>query len=239
MTAADETPGEIFDATHVSFHERIASSWTDNAAAWTQVVRDGLIPSRQAGTDAAIVSACLSLGTGPVLDVGCGEGWLVRELGVRGISATGVDVSAPLIDQARALGGGVFDVATYDAIEHDASVAAGPWRGIVCNFSLLGDPLHPLLSALRARLAPEGTLLVQTVHSWSARGDAPYRNAWRTEAFDAFAVAFPTPMPWYYRTLGSWIAEFALAGLRVTRLDEPLHPSTGAPLSLLFHCEAM
>ncbi len=219
-------------------HERIERSWTDNAEAWTQVVRDGLIPSRQAGTDAAIVAACLSHGTGPVLDVGCGEGWLVRELSVRGVTATGIDVSAALITRARELGGGDFSVATYAQLETDPLIAVGPWQVIACNFALLGDPLHPLLAALRARLAPGGRVLVQTVHSWTARGDAPYRSEWRTEAFDAFAVAFPTPMPWYYRTLASWHEQFAMAGLRVVSLDEPLHPATGQPLSLLFHCEA-
>jgi SAM-dependent methyltransferase len=218
---------------------RMTQSWIDNASAWTQVVREGLIPSRQAGTDAAIMEACASLAPGPVLDVGCGEGWLVRELSVRGIPACGVDISPPLIDRARELGGGEFAVATYTDLETDLTIAPGPWHGIVCNFALLSDPLHPLLRALRDRLDPGGRLLVQTVHSWSARGDAPYRNAWRTESFDAFAVPFPSPMPWYYRTLGSWLDEFARAGLRVVQLDEPLHPVTGAPLSLLFHCEAV
>lgn len=217
----------------------IIDSWTDNADAWTQVVRDGLIPSRRAGTDAAIVAACLSYGTGPLLDVGCGEGWLVRAMAADGVTAHGVDVSAPLIDRARELGGGGFDVATYAQLDADAALVAGPWQTIVCNFALLGDPLHPLLAALRRRLAPGGRVLVQTVHSWSARGDAPYHNAWRTERFDAFAVPFPTPMPWYYRTLGSWVRELDLAGLRVVQLDEPVHPETGAPLSLLLHCEAV
>ena len=217
----------------------IIDSWTDNAAAWTQVVRDGLIPSRRAGTDAAIVAACLSYGAGPLLDVGCGEGWLVRAMAAQGVTAHGVDVSAPLIDRARELGGGRFDMATYAQLEDDATIAAGPWQTIVCNFALLGDPLHPLLAALRRRLAPGGRVLVQTVHPWTARGDAPYHDGWRTERFDAFAVAFPTPMPWYYRTLGSWLQECAHAGLRVVQLDEPVHPDTGAPLSLLLHCEAV
>lgn len=220
-------------------HEQIASSWTDNADAWTKVVRDGLIPSRLAGTDHAIVSACTSLESGPILDVGCGEGWLVRELGVRGLAATGIDISPTLIAHARTLGGGTFDVVTYDQLARDHAVAPGPWRGIVCNFALLGEPVHPLLSALRRRLAPGGSLLIQTVHSWSAKGDGPYRSEWRTESFDSFAVPFPTAMPWFYRTLGSWFREFELAGLRATRIDEPLHPTTGAPLSLLFRCEAL
>ncbi len=220
-----------------SLHSRIARSWSDNADAWTRVVRDGLIPSRRAGTDEAIVAASLALGDGPVLDVGCGEGWLVRECGLRGIRAHGIDVSAALIGRARELGGGTFDVVAYEALEADPAIAAGPWQGIVCNFSLLGDPVHPLLGALRSRLAPNGALLIQTVHPWSARGDAPYESAWRTESFDAFAVAFPTPMPWYYRTLSAWIEEIARAGLRVTRTFEPVAGDAGAPLSLLLQCE--
>ena len=218
-------------------HARIARSWTDNADAWTRVVRDGLVPSRRAGTDEAIIAASLTLGDGPLLDVGCGEGWLVRELGLRGVRAHGIDVSASLIARARELGGGTFGVAAYDALEADPDLAAGPWQGIVCNFSLLGDPVHPLLVALRQRLTQHGALLIQTVHPWSARGDAPYESAWRTELFDAFAIAFPSPMPWYYRTLRAWFDELALAGLRVVRLLEPVNAATGAPLSLLLHCE--
>jgi 2-polyprenyl-3-methyl-5-hydroxy-6-metoxy-1,4-benzoquinol methylase len=216
----------------------IVRSWTDNADSWTAVVRDGLIPSRQAGTNAAIVDACLALGAGPVLDIGCGEGWLVRTMSDTGISAAGVDVSPRLIERARELGSGSYTEASYATLERDAALLAGPWRGIVCNFSLLGDPLHLLLASLRARLAPEGRLLIQTLHPWAARGNAPYRSEWRTESFDTCSVAFPSPMPWYYRTLGSWQEQISLAGLRIVKLVEPVHPDSGAPLSLLLTCEA-
>ena len=219
-------------------HAQIEESWTTNADAWVRVVRDGLIPSRRAGTDQAIVAACMASGKSPVLDVGCGEGWLVRALALRGVAAVGIDVSAPLIVRARE-GDGTFDVVGYAALERDPDVHAGPWPLIVCNFALLGEPVHPLLAALRVRLADGGQLLVQTVHSWSARGDGPYRSEWRTEAFDAFGIPFPTVMPWYYRTLGSWVSGFTASGLRIVHLQEPLHPETGAPLSLLFTCEAM
>ncbi len=40
-------------------------------------------------------------------------------------------------------------------------------------------------------------------------------------------------MPWYFRTLGSWLACLRAAGFELWALDEPLHPETRAPLSLL------
>ena len=36
--------------------ERLWRSWVANAPAWTEVVREGRIESRRAGTDAAIVA---------------------------------------------------------------------------------------------------------------------------------------------------------------------------------------
>jgi SAM-dependent methyltransferase len=219
-------------------HTAIEESWTTNAAAWTTVVRSGLIPSRKAGTDAAIINACLRLPRGPVLDVGCGEGWLVRALAERGIPATGIDISPPLIDAAAALGGGEFSVVTYAELVSDSTVMRGPWQGIVCNFALLGETVVPLLSSLRSRLASDGLAVIQTVHPWSARGDAPYHDGWRVETFDAFGTAFPSPMPWFYRTLGTWVSELSAAGLRVTHIDEPVHAETGHPLSLLLTCTA-
>lgn len=124
-----------------------------------------------------------------------------------------------------------------DAIAGSWTDNAAAWQQIVCNVSLPGDPLHSLLGALRSRLAPGGQLLVQTVHPWSVRGEAPFRNGWRMESFEAFAVAFPTAMPRCYRTVSSWVEQLRLAGRRLVRRDEPLHPSTHLPLSLLLHCE--
>ncbi len=40
-------------------------------------------------------------------------------------------------------------------------------------------------------------------------------------------------MPWYFRTTASWIAAAREARLVVDRLEEPTHPDTGKPLSLL------
>jgi 2-polyprenyl-3-methyl-5-hydroxy-6-metoxy-1,4-benzoquinol methylase len=169
-----------------------------------------------------------------VLDVGCGEGWLARELVKFGAHVTGIDASAPLIDVARASGGGVdYACVSYEQLESDPCVVAGPFDLVICNFALLDDRVVPLLGALAKRLPATGVILVQTVHPWAAVGDGAYEDGWRTETWSAFDKAFPTQMPWYFRTTGSWLAAAREARLVVDRLEEPLHPQTKKPLSLL------
>ena len=211
----------------------LRESWEENAAAWTEAVRGGHISSRRAGTDAAILDAVGRVAGRRVLDVGCGEGWLARALAARGCEVVGIDGSAELVERARAAGGGELRVLRYEEIEADPRRLGGPYDAVVCNFALLGDPVAPLLRALGTALAPRGRVLVQTVHPFTACGDGPYRDGWRTEDFAAFALPFPAAMPWYFRTVGGWLAAVREAGLELAELAEPLHPETGRPLSLL------
>jgi 2-polyprenyl-3-methyl-5-hydroxy-6-metoxy-1,4-benzoquinol methylase len=223
---------------HETERTTLIRSWTANAHAWTQAVREKAIPSRRLATDAAIVAACARVIDGRrdarVLDVGCGEGWLARELATLGAVVTGIDGSAPLIDVARATGGGVdYACVSYERLESDPSAVEGPFDLIVCNFALLDDRAGQLLSALARRLPSSGVILVQTVHPWAAVGDGPYEEGWRTETWGAFEKSFPSPMPWYFRPIGSWLAAVREARLVVDRLEEPIHPETKKPLSLL------
>ena len=211
----------------------IIASWDHNADAWAKAVRDQRIPSRVAGTDRAIRDAVRRLSRGRVLDAGCGEGWLARALGADGYDVTGIDASEELIARARELGGGHFSAITFEGIIADDAVAAGPWDAIVLNFALFGERIAPLLAALGARLSAQGVIIVQTVHPWTVVGDQPYRDGWRVETFDAFGGDFAAPMPWFFRTLESWVREIGEAGLIVQRLEEPVHPDTGRQLSLL------
>ena len=212
--------------------ERLHRSWTRNAAAWTQAVREGQIPSRAQGTDAAILGAVAASGAHRVLDVGCGEGWLVHALAREGYEAVGVDGSAPLIDAARE-GEGHFLHLSYREITARPESLGAPFDAVVCNFSLLEEDLTPLLQALRTRLREAGVLFIQTVHPFTACGDEPYRDGWRVETFDSFGTAFAEPMPWYFRTVGSWTALLRSAGYRLERCLEPQGEGSARPLSLL------
>ena len=206
-------------------------SWRANAAAWSDAVRERRIASRQAGTDAAIVDAVLQTQPRRVLDLGCGEGWLARKLCTHGIEVVGVDASPELVESARALGGARFETASYAGlVSHLADL--GRFDVAVFNFALLAEDLRTPLQAARSLLAARGRLIVQTVHPWIARGDAPYSDGWRIETFEDFGGAFKKPMPWYFRTLASWSAAIHDNGFVVERWLEPSDAS-GNPLSLL------
>lgn len=212
------------------------ASWEANAALWTQAVRQGRIPSRKAATDAAIVEAILDglpMG-GLVLDLGCGEGWLARALHQLGVQVHGIDGCASFIEAARKDGRGTFEHLNYAQVAEAPDRLGGPYDAIVFNFALLDDEAVSILRAARRALAPGGRVLLQTVHPLSL--DAPYTDGWRRELFTDIGAGF-LPMPWYFRTVSSWIRTIHAAGLSVTDLREPIDTDTGATLSLLWTAE--
>jgi len=211
-------------------HRTVKEAWDRNAGNWTRVVRDGLIPSRRAGTDAAILAAIAECGPRWLLDIGCGEGWLVRAAEqAAGCAGVGIDGSAALIAAAEA----VDTVNRYVALDYTAFIAGGDDIGgdfdvAVFNYSLFAEDVVPLLRAAASRLVPSGTLIIQTLHP-GAGGDG-----WQVEDFAAFGGGDWTAMPWYARSLESWRAAIAEAGLRA----ETREPRTedGRALSLLMIC---
>lgn len=210
-------------------------SWGANAAAWTRAVRQGAIASRIAATNDAVVEAVLALGPQRILDVGAGEGWLAHRLQGEGVEVVGFDASDALIAEARR-GPGTFHVLDYDGFVAEPGRVAGPFDVVVCNFSLLGEEIDGLLRTMAGVLTPGGRLVVQTVHPWTVAGQDPagYRDGWREEDFRAMGEGFEATMPWYFRTLASWVAALAGAGFRIEECREPRHPETGVPLSLLW-----
>ena len=217
---------------------RLHQAWQANAAAWTAAVRGGRIASRVGGDRPRDRRGGARAAAGARARRRLRRG-LARAPPLPRGEVVGIDGSAALIAAARAAHpDGSYRVLSYA----DAIVSRRGWADaydvVVCNFALLGEHLAPLLAALGSALAAEGMLLIQTLHPWAACGDLPYRDGWREETFAGFGEGRFEPMPWYFRTLASWLAEIAAAGLVVARCQEPLDPASGRPLSLLLSCRA-
>jgi len=213
---------------------KIVESWQRNAAPWTDAVRERKIESRNLVTDAAIVDAVLSRSPLTALDIGCGEGWLARTLGQHGIRVTGVDVVPALIDAASRAGGGDFRVASYEMIAA-GGLELAPVDVVVANFSLIGkESVDNLIAAVPSMLAPNGTLVIQTLHPLVATGDLPYVDGWRDGSWTGCGADFSDPAPWYFRTLETWVKLLGEAALRLVEMHEPLHPTSQKPASVIF-----
>ncbi|MGO4702477.1 class I SAM-dependent methyltransferase [Dyella sp. 2RAB6] len=223
---------------HPPPEETILEVWHRNAGPWTDAVRERRIESRRLVTDSAIVEAVLSRAPRRAIDLGCGEGWLARALTVHGVEVLGVDAVPGLVEAARAQGGGRFETMSY------ARIAAGELAAkadvVICNFSLLGkESTEAVLAAVPRLLEPAGALLVQTLHPLVACGELPYQDGWREGSWAGCGDGFGRAAPWYFRTLGGWLDTFAACGLRVARIDEPMHPHSGRPASIVFVLEPL
>lgn len=217
---------------------RIKESWDANAAAWTDAVRENGISSRAAGTDAAIIDAIMSCAPARVLDVGCGEGWLARRLAALGVQVTGIDGSAELLRNAREAGAGEFLLLGYDDYAKAPAAVGEDFDVAVFNFALLGEEITALLRAARKSIKVGGAVIVQTVHPLSA-AQSRYEDGWRIEDFAKLGGGFRESMPWYFRTIATWLRVLAAASLDLIELREPVHPASGQPLSLILVAERL
>ena len=212
--------------------EQIVERWRSNSEPWTRAVRERRIGSRVLATDAAIVDAVLARSPKTVLDIGCGEGWLARELCMHGIDVLGVDAVADLVERARNAGGGRFEVLSHEALA--SGVLNERFDVCVCNFSLLGEAsVDGLIANIAKLLGVGGALIVQTLHPPTADPTRAYRDGWREGSWQGIDMQFQAPAPWYFRTLESWVRLFVDAGLRIESIREPVHPQTALPLSLI------
>ena len=212
---------------------KIIDSWHKNAAPWIVAIEQQQIESRRLVTNRAIVEAVISRNSSTVLDLGCGEGWLTRSLVAQGLEVLGTDLIPVLIEQARTMGIGRFELADY------AEIAAGKlsekFDVVVANFSLLGDEsVRGLFRSMPRLLNPDGTLIVQTLHPIFACGDLPYLDGWRCSSWCGFSPEFTDPPPWYFRTLATWVNLFVAYGLSVVEIREPKNPQTGEPAAAIF-----
>jgi 2-polyprenyl-3-methyl-5-hydroxy-6-metoxy-1,4-benzoquinol methylase len=226
----------------VNFNDKqVLMSWAANADAWTNAIMNQEIESRRLVTNQAIVDAITCYNPSSILDMGCGEGWLVRELANRGVAAIGLDATPELITNAKILGG-QFHVVSYEDIclgnfQYpcvDAMLRKERFSTIAFNFSLVGkESVEGVIEATKRYLSTSGNIFIQTVHPLIATGELPYQDGWRLETWDGFGSGFAEVSPWYFRTLGSWVNLLVLSGFNILECREPINPNTQKPASLI------
>jgi SAM-dependent methyltransferase len=158
--------------------------WTDNADLFDAGVARYLKPF----LDAAAIEP-----TAHVLDVGCGNGLTTREtarLASAG-SATGVDLSARMLDQARrrAAAEGLANVSYVQADVQIVDLGEARYDRVISRNGVMffGDPVAAFANLARA-LKPGGRMVLLV---WQSMAENPWFTAFR----EAVAVGRELPMP--------------------------------------------
>ncbi|MFB4289303.1 class I SAM-dependent methyltransferase [Nonomuraea sp. ATR24] len=144
-----------------SYLSATADAYDAVADIYADFVRDSL--DRQP-LDRAIIAAFAELvraaGPRPVVEAGCGPGYVTAHLRDLGLDASGVDLSAELIRIARRDHPGLrFEVGSMGAVD----AADGELGGLLSWYSLIHTPpaeLPPYLAEFRRVVAPGGHLLL-------------------------------------------------------------------------------
>lgn len=215
-------------------NDEIKRTWEKNASEWIRVIEGGIIESREF-TNAAIIESVLSHSPANALDLGCGEGWLTRELSKSGIVCTGIDASSPLIKNARKKGNQNYLNLSYEETIQDPNIKGNPFDAIIFNFSLfLNEETELLLKSLKTVISKNGRIFIQTLHpAFLVKNSLPYRSQWIEDSWAGLKGDFKDPHQWYIRTFTDWLKTFNYCGLNLESIKEPVN-NENQPLSVIF-----
>lgn len=223
----------------VAGDERISAAYSANAEFWIRIVREDLDPFRSRLTDPALLELIGDCSGRVVLDAGCGEGCLARELVRRGARHVhGVDTCREFVDAARTHPDHSPTAATY----HLADVADLPLPDESVDLVVANRLPHGIYEPGRrfhefARvLKPAGRLVLLGMHPCfyvsraerSAAGgpavDSYFGVRTVEQRFEVAGELSPVPSVQRFYSLETCFAFLTDAGFAVTALREP-HPT--------------
>jgi SAM-dependent methyltransferase len=216
--------------------DELRQAWEENAAAWVEW-------ARAPGHDSYwrfhrdLFLELVPPPSGRTLDLGCGEGRLMRDLAALGHDVAGVDVSPTMVAAARE--------AAPEMELHVADAAALPFDdgafGLVVAFMSLQDvdDLRGAIWEAARVLGPGGRFCLAIVHPFSSAGkfaepevDAPFviegsyldeRTSDLTVERGGLVMRFVSR----HTPLETYVEELTASGLLIDQLREPKVPDSG------------
>ena len=212
--------------------QKIIDSWNKNVDPWINAIRNQEIESRKIATDRAIISTMINEHPKSILDIGCGEGWLIRELTDMGIECTGIDVVPEFIQYAQNQNKGRFVQLAYEDL--NATVLGNTFDAIVCNFSLIGkESVEHIFATAPKLLNRRGSLVIQTLHPDSFNNEQKLNDGWQSGSWKGFSKNFIDPAPWFFRTMESWLKLYTSNGFDIPIFKPINHPEKDEILSMI------
>jgi SAM-dependent methyltransferase len=233
----------------------VAAQWDRNADVWTDQVRNRWDIAREHWNNPAFLEFAGDLSGKSVLDAGCGEGHNTRIFARRGARMTGVDLSAKMIEFARAeelrepLGvryerASFTDLANFNEDSFDA---------VVSTMALMDGPGFPgAMHEIARVLRPGGTLAYSILHPcFATKGFGWIRDAsgraikftvadyfneeawidrWKFGHAPNAAQVEEFAIPRFDRKLSDYINPVIAAGLRLDEIREPRAPESACAL---------
>jgi len=217
----------------MDYSAKIIESWNVNAEKWITTINNEEIESRKLVTNKAIIDAVMEYHPESIIDIGCGEGWLTRELQKKGLDVFGIDGVEVLIKNAIDKGGEHYAVCGYKDVVAGKLPVKKLFNAAVINFALIDkEEAEELINFLPAILQQNGLLFIQTLHPLFVEGD--YVTGWKEGSWNGMKQNFTMPYNWFFRTIEDWIRLFSGAGFYLEILKEPIHPLTLKPASVIF-----
>jgi 2-polyprenyl-3-methyl-5-hydroxy-6-metoxy-1,4-benzoquinol methylase len=217
----------------MDYSAKIIESWNVNAEKWITTIDNEELESRKLVTNKAILNTIIEYHPASIIDIGCGEGWLTRELQKQGLFVFGIDGVDSLIKNAINKGGEHYAVCSYKDLVDGKLPGKNSFNAAVINFALIDkEETERLIDYLTDILKYNGFLFIQTLHPLTVDGE--YKTGWKEGSWNGMKQNFILPYQWYFRTLEDWSRLFSESGFYVEALKEPLHPVTQKPASLIF-----
>jgi SAM-dependent methyltransferase len=172
------------------------------------------------------------------LDMGCGAGWQTRRFQMQmerqGVQPKGfgIDLQQDSIACARWLNSGVerLEFAVADFTDTSSLIQADAYDAVLCFFVLHDEPdLRALLSAAAYNVAPQGQCLAIILNPYWIESNRettevlhfPHRehgDEWVGTYGITRTGAEPLTVPYYHRSMDTYLNEFAIAGFDVQEI---------------------